>query len=156
MNKKTVAGIALGRKLHLVDVENLCGVGLLSEELVSKARALYLSQVDVGADDIVVVAAGARNQEAVMFGWRDARPIVRRGIDGADLALCDEIECNSYCQNFSEVVVASGDHIFAEHIAVMTGKGLNVTVFAHATSLSNVLRGVGAKILYANQLVLAA
>ena len=156
MNKKTIAGIAAGRKLHLVDVENLCGTGALSESMVMEAREMYLRQVSVGADDLVVVASGRFNQESVMFGWQGARKVVRGGIDGADLALCDEIECSSYCENFSEVVVASGDHIFAEHIAVLTGKGLKVTVYSQERALAGVLRGVGAELLFAEQLVLAA
>ena len=156
MNKKTVAGIALGRKLHLVDVENLCGFGELSESAVAQAREAYLRQVEVGEDDIVIVASGARNQEALMFGWSDARVIVRKGIDGADLALCDEILCSGYCDRFSEVVVASGDHIFAEHIAVVTGKGIKVTVYSQQRSLSGSLRRVGAELVFAEPFALAA
>jgi len=156
MNKKTVAGIAAGRKLHLVDVENLCGSGLLTVELVRAARAMYLSQAFVGVDDVIVVGAGALNKQVLAFGWPGARMVVRSGPDGADLALCEEIECSRYCETYSEVVVGSGDHIFAEPIGVLTGKGLKVTVFAQAKSLASVLRGVGAQVVLAEAFGLAA
>jgi len=156
MNKKTVAGIAAGRKLHLVDVENLCGTGLLSVELVKVARENYLAQMNVGADDVVIVAAGSHNKSALAFGWQDARMVVRGGADGADLALCDEIVCSHYCETYSEVVVGSGDHIFAEPISVLTGKGLKVTVFSRARSLACDLRRVGASVVFAEAFELAA
>lgn len=156
MNKKTVSAIAAGRKLHLVDVENLCGMGRLTRELVQAARLQYFAQVQVGADDVVVVAAGSHNKEALAFGWQDARIVFRGGTDGADLALCDEIYCSGDCSTYSEVVVASGDHIFAEPIVNLVAKGLTVTVFSRFGSLASDLRNIGAALLYARDLVLAA
>lgn len=89
-------------------------------------------QVVIGTSHVGVLATG--------LGWQGPRIVVRSGVDGADLALLDVLIEERIEERFDELVLASGDGIFADVVASLGAAGVNVTVVARSDRCSNRLR----------------
>lgn len=63
-----------------------------------------------------------------------------RGKDGADLNLLERFEHEGLPSGVDHVVIASGDHAFADVAARIAANGVRTTVVARAGTLSNRLR----------------
>jgi hypothetical protein len=128
------------RRIHLVDIENVCGnarPGILD---VHAMREHYQELVCPVPDDHVVVACNHGAALNVGLGWPGARMMMRSGVDGADRALLSVVENEGIAVRFEGVVIASGDGIFAEAAALLAGCGLSVTVVSRERALSRRLR----------------
>lgn len=104
------------RKVHFIDIENLSESAILDEELVREVKRDYFEVVKPGSQDIFVVGVSHFNLAAAIFGWGSgiAQYVVQSGQDGADLALL-RAACDPLIKDrFSEVCIASGDHLFVE------------------------------------------
>lgn len=128
------------RRLHLVDIENLVGSARPTVGQVAACRAAYYDQVGVQPGDLVIVACNHGAALEVGLGWRGARLLLRSGPDGADLALIDVIESESVEDRFPAVVVGSGDGRFADPVASLGARALDVTVVATERALSTRLK----------------
>lgn len=65
------------------------------------------------------------------------RLMAREGPDGADLALLDEVRDYKWvAERFHRIVIGSGDGIFAELAAALTGLGVHVGVVSRPDALS--------------------
>lgn len=116
------------RTMRLIDVENLAG-GPLTD--VAAIQALIEQVIPKGPGDQEVVAvSGDDNAIATFFVWNGpARFLLRRGHDGADLALLGELRDVAFLRaRFERVVIASGDHAFAPAIAALMSAGMEVIV----------------------------
>lgn len=116
-----------GPVIHFLDIENLCASGDLTAATVTTTIARYRHQVGVRPGDRVVVAASHHNTVA----YSAVRPVLsarclapRSGADGADLALIEAIATTPNIDRFSAVVIASGDHIFADSHAALAARGI--------------------------------
>lgn len=127
------------RTLHLIDIENLTGSSSPSADEVRDCRDLYEGAF-VGDLDLVVIACSHHAFPAVGWEWRSARHILRSGEDGADLALLDVIALEGVAERFDNVVVASGDGIFANAVSRLGAAGVHVTAVSRPESLSRTLR----------------
>lgn len=136
------------RQLHLVDVENLVGSGRPTVQEVKAAHAALTSVVPIGADDHVVIGAGPASAIPAHLGRPGARIVVRPGPDGADRALLDVIESEDPASRFGRITIASGDGIFADPVAALISRGVDVTVVARRGSVSRRLRMAAREILY--------
>ena len=128
------------RMLVVLDCENLNGKPL--ENLAQTRRVRAVLEEELGNLDAVqvIVAADAHSAfdiantfpgKAVRFGF---------GKDGADLALLAELEDDSLAENFDEIVLVSGDGIFASRIAELAGLGITTRVISLAGQLSRRLQ----------------
>ncbi|NNC12120.1 NYN domain-containing protein [Planctomonas sp. JC2975] len=72
--------------------------------------------------------------------WPSARVRVRSGDNGADLELLDVLLTEHLEDRFDEVVLVSGDGIFADAVARLSGLGTKATVASWSSSLSARLR----------------
>jgi hypothetical protein len=124
------------RQLHLVDIENLAGDPLPSLRQVRWARKLYADRLTFGAMDQVVVASSHLTLVNATLGWLHARYIIRSGPDGAELALLDVLRHENIAGRFTDVVIGSGDHLFAAEAAHLAALGVRVTVVSRQHSLS--------------------
>lgn len=124
------------RRLHLIDVENLVGSPRPSLAEVEDCAARYRLATAPGPSDQYVVACNHGAAAAVSFGWPGARVRMRSGPDGADLALIEVIERERVAERFSDVIVGSGDGIFAPAVARLVADGVAVTVASLEGSLS--------------------
>jgi hypothetical protein len=139
-----------GRRLVLVDIENVAGGALVTESIASWARAVVIESLAVDEFEQVVVGTshvGAFNAWAV---WPSVRVRIRSGQNGADLALLDVMEYERIEQRFDEIVLVSGDGIFADVVARLGAVGARVTVASWAESLSTRLRLAAARVIYLN------
>ena len=60
----------------------------------------------------------------------------RSGVDGADLALLEEMSDLRVMQRYGRVTVCSGDGIFADSLAALAEAGVETTVVSRAEALS--------------------
>ncbi len=120
-----------GPRIHIADIENLAGTGWLSTQLVSQVHDLYFESVDVAAGDLVIIAAGPQNRQAVYQGWHNAAYQFRKGESGADLALVDTVAAIENLQMFSHIFLASGDGDMAPVATRAVELGIGLTVVTH-------------------------
>lgn len=104
------------RKAHFIDIENLSESAILDEELVREVKREYFELIKPGARDIFVIGVSHFNLAAATFGWGSgvAQYVVQSGQDGADMALMRAASDPLIKDRFSEVCIASGDHLFTE------------------------------------------
>jgi hypothetical protein len=97
--------------LHIVDIENLAGTGLLSAPGVKGIGDAYSKETHSGSNDLYLVAAGPQNKEALFRGWRNPRTVYqfRKGKDGADQALASLFNQIEHPEKFKRIYLASGD-----------------------------------------------
>ena len=119
-----------GRKVHLVDLENVVGSGHVTELAARQVRDVYLASGVVAPGDHVILGMSHHNQLAAGFGWPDVRREVRSGRNGADLALQEVMATEDLHLRFGSCIVVSGDGGFAHSIAALAGLGLPVGVIA--------------------------
>ncbi len=142
-----------GRRLVLVDIENVAGGAVVTKAMADWARVVVESSLDVKVGEQVVIGTshiGLFNSKAA---WPCARIKVRSGGDGADLELLDVLTTEGIEERFDEVIVVSGDHIFVDAIASLGRSGVKVTVASWAQSLSSRLRLAAAHTVHLDDLV---
>jgi hypothetical protein len=135
-----------GRRLHIIDPENLVGSGSCSEAQVSALHSEYTA-LAVGSSDLALVASSHFNQMAVAFGWMDGFHLVRSGPSGADLALIHAYREVPNMDSFDGIVIASGDGIFEDIALDAVTRGLPVTVVVGAGALSKRLRMMATQVI---------
>jgi hypothetical protein len=145
MNKKRMN--VMNRELHLIDIENETGKANPTAAEIADFRAFYCERNAVPFDAHIVIAAssGATLLEASV-GWPGARTTFLTGRDGADMALIEVALDENVDSRYGKVVIASGDHIFAEAATTLIRLGVQVTFFARAVFLSRFLRDTTATI----------
>ena len=139
--------ITAARRLHLLDVENLVGHGRPGLHDLHICCDTYRDLGLLMDHDLVVIGCNPGPVFDVSACWGNARLVTRHGVDGADLALLDVLLHEQVDQRFTEIVLASGDGIFADAIADLQGRGVAVTVVAAADSLSRRLRLAAGRIV---------
>ena len=129
------------RELHLIDIENELGTGRVKAAEIARFRTFYLKANNVPADAHIVVASScSQNLLESAFGWPGARTVWLPGHDGADRALLEIAYEENVEKRYDKVVIASGDHIFAEAAVALQDLGAKVRVFARAVFVSFVLQ----------------
>jgi hypothetical protein len=131
-----------GRRLVLIDIENVAGGTITVCEQVHDAQAALTGALalDDGVDHIVV-ACGRDSATCTGFAWEGNRRFVfRPGIDGADLKLLEILETENIADRYSEVLLVSGDGIFTDAVATLERQKVAVTVVSRPEALSRRLR----------------
>lgn len=135
-----------GRRLHIIDPENLVGSGCCSEPSVAAIHAEYMALV-AGDQDLALVGSSHFNQVPVAFGWADGCHLVRSGPSGADLALIEAYGEVPNIGSFDGIVIASGDGIFEEIALDAVRRALPVTVVVGAGALSRRLQMMATQVI---------
>ncbi|BDU10324.1 hypothetical protein AINA4_02450 [Aurantimicrobium sp. INA4] len=129
------------RELHLIDIENELGTSQVKASDIARFRAFYLEANNVPADaHIVVASSSSQNLLESAFGWPGARTVWLPGHDGADRALLEIAYEENVEKRYDQVVIASGDHFFAEAAEALQNLGVKVKVFARAVFVSLILQ----------------
>jgi hypothetical protein len=129
------------RELHLIDIENELGTGQVKAADIARFRTFYLKANNVPANAHIVIASScSQNLLESAFGWPGARTVWLPGHDGADRALLEIAYEENVEKRYDKVVIASGDHIFAEAAVSLQDLGVKVKVFARAVFISVVLQ----------------
>ena len=134
------------RRLHVIDIENLVGGGTLTEPRLRAWSDAYTALDLYRCGDHVAIGVDVTGAAVVMGALRSPRVVLGRGPDGADRALLrvlhDELDP---ARSYSELVLGSGDGIFADEVGRLTGRGLPVTLVARPGSLAKRLRLAGGR-----------
>lgn len=130
------------RQVVLVDIENLAGGADASEEDFARVwQTLRGGAITLRDGDVVAVAASPfAAQSAVPALWGE--PVQwrwRSGQDGADLALLDFMDVTDIAQRYSRLVIASGDHAFAELAQGARRRGMGVHQIVGRGGISHLL-----------------
>lgn len=140
------------RRLIAVDAQNLlgCHPGEASEACWEFAIAESLNAVSYREDtDHLVIAVAPDWAFTVKALAPFARLMVRAGRHGADLALCNALEDARFiASRYSEVVIASGDHIFCASIRALADAGVPTTVACLPHQTSNALTATAAHVTW--------
>ncbi|MHA6510748.1 NYN domain-containing protein [Tessaracoccus sp. Y1736] len=137
-----------GRRLVLVDIENIARGAVLVEEQAVNARQALLEAVSLHGQEQIIIATSHVGLLATGWGWPGPRLVVRSGDNGADLALLEVIADERIAERFDEVVLVSGDGIFTDAVAGLGAQGVSVTVVAHADGCSRRLRMAAAHTVF--------
>lgn len=137
-----------GRRLVLVDLENVLGGALMTIEQASCARRYISDALCLKSTEQVIVGIGPTALLAAGVCWPGSRIVMGHGRDGADLALLDVLSTERVEERFDEVVLVSGDGIFSEAIAALGAYGIDVTVVSLAGSCSKRLRMAASSTLF--------
>ena len=130
------------RSLHLVDIENLltdpfCEDTDHIEATISDYK--HVSKWRVG--DQVLVAANRWLSKKLAFSLQDwtCRLFTAHGPDGADLRLIEEGAQEKLLNQFDQLLVGSGDGIFADAVALSRKLGLKSVTVSRSRNLSRKL-----------------
>lgn len=144
--------VPVGRKLHLVDIENLCGGSHVDCGLVPTKMDEYGEVVEVAAVDHMIVACSPQLVIPAKTCRGGARVLIGRGVDGADEALLGAVTVADVAQRYDEVVIASGDHIFRRLAILLRLSGVSVTVVSRESALAAGLAEVAMRVVYMPEL----
>lgn len=129
-----------GRRLIVVDIENVIGGAVNSATEVHWARQLLNESLGLQPEEQVIVGTCHVGLLEVGINWPQARRVVRSGPSGADRALIAVLREEQIADRFTEVVLVSGDGAFADVVAELAVQGVPTTVVAQRERLSARLR----------------
>lgn len=129
-----------GRRLVVVDIENVAGGAVLTTEQATRARRAVEETVPSSGDELIVIGTSHVGLLASRIAWPGPRIVVRSGSDGADLALLEVLTTERVEERFDSVVLVSGDGIFTDAVAAVEARGVDVTVVAHVDGCAKRLR----------------
>lgn len=133
------APAGLARAVHLVDAENLLATAAPRPADVRQLAARYAHVIGFGPMDQVVIACSHLAFKTIGFCWPGPQYLLRSGPDGADLALLAVLRHDRIAARFPRVVIASGDHIFAQAVTDLATSGCRVTIATRRGHLSRTL-----------------
>ena len=144
---KKNSGNQTSRHIVFIDIENVAGnpspcwqeIDSVQRELLAVIPDLDLAQVIIASSHIAA--------EVVGFSFPKALRRWRSGVDGADLALIDEMTDQRTMVRYSQITICSGDGIFTDHVARLSALGPKVTVIARRENLSAKLRLVAPHVI---------
>jgi hypothetical protein len=139
--------LARGRRLVLVDIENMVGGACTTGSAARQARDAVAATGQIGVTDHVVIGTSHIGLISVGTNWDRARYVVRSGRDGADLALL-EVIAENVATRFESVVLASGDKIFASAVADLAAAGVATTVIGRRGHIARALHQAAARVIY--------
>lgn len=147
--------LARGRRLVLVDIENIAGGACTTDSIVLQARQAMAATGQIRAADHVVIGTSHIGLIQVGTNWDRVRYVVRSGRDGADLALL-EVIAEDVPARFESVVLASGDGIFAPAVAGLAAAGVATTVIGRRGHIARALHQAAAQVIYLDNIPDAA
>lgn len=115
------------RTLNLVDLENLVGGDVVTPR-VQSTWSEFVQVTDSRHHDLSTVAVARRHATTAFFALPSTilRLVGEDRPDGADIALIESIDADWTAANFGQVVIGSGDHIFAPTARQLRDRGLRV------------------------------
>jgi hypothetical protein len=110
ITKNTASWVPAGRRLVLIDIENLVGGSDASRDEVAAAVARIDDVVCPTQTDVLVTACGPRLLKTALTALGSCVRL-GRGVDGADARLAEFLEPGRVDGLYASVVLASGDAI---------------------------------------------
>ena len=150
MNNRTdVMSACKDRRLFAIDIENAVGTGKLDERKVAYAMNKIAKLHSLTDNDLVIVGIShKRNAFPVGSQLPGIRIVFHPGKNGADLAIKDVLAKERIPERFTEIILVSGDGIFAEDVERLRAAGTRVNVTARKGNLSQKLAMKATRVLY--------
>lgn len=124
------------RRLILVDIENYCGKGMVRTDDVRMAKLSITEDLALTNEDLVVVGTSHEmNCLASGVEWRGPRQVLKKGHNGADLALIAAVR-DYRIETFAAVIIVSGDGAFLDVAKAARACNRSVVVVTRRGSLS--------------------
>ncbi|WP_182353871.1 NYN domain-containing protein [Flaviflexus huanghaiensis] len=128
------------RRAILADLENVIGGAAMTVDEAAWGRTIIELVLDIRPDEQVIVGACGQGHLNTKLAWSSARVVgTGHGPDAADDALIEVLEDEQLGERFSEIVLVTGDHGFAEKVRGLVGGGTPVTVASWRGGLSPLL-----------------
>lgn len=127
------------RTLHLVDVDNLLGDPLTADTgIIGGTLAEYrlAARFEPGDHAVVASCSDPAHALAVRAAWPGVLHRMRRGVDGAELALLEEAQWAAQPRRYDRVVLGSDDRIFLVAVDVLRACDIEVQVVSRRDSRS--------------------
>ena len=132
----------------MIDIENIAGTSTPSSDAVY-AAIQGLREALPGFDSAHKVwACSHRAAQTVAFAAAPDRQLWNSGPNGADRALLEVLDTEHIEDRYERVTVCSGDGIFADSIARLSGLGVVVGVAGRRGHVSTKLRLAGQQLTY--------
>ena len=129
------------RQFHAVDVENLLGTPRFDQQDITTLKTRYDAIAAVNScAHIALATSHPVGLLTAGLAWASARRVWYPGRDGADRALLEVLDEEAIAERFGEVIIGSGDGIFASVAARLAAHGSRVTVVARRGHLSRALK----------------
>ena len=135
------------RRLVAMDIENINGGAVQDQYRAAAAWQVIANAIDLDDRDHVVVGVGPSSLLASGASHLGARFVLGRGLSGADRALVEVLRDERVADRFGEVVIVSGDGIFADTAADLAMHGVRVTVVCRSGHVSSRLRLAAARVV---------
>lgn len=125
------------KAMVLVDIENLVGCGLFTQEMAEAEWCRLRTIITVRDDDFVQVGVSSSQAGlAAGLAMPGALLRIRWGRDGAERALLAEFDLDWIAAHCHEVFVVSGDGAFAGAMSELARRKVFVTCVADPTGVS--------------------
>lgn len=132
----------------MIDVENEFGTPSPTRDTVRAVADAYLAVSGWRLGDLVLVGSSRHCWLRAAFDWPiSSRWVWRDGTDGGELALLDALAAEPLWA-IDRVVIASGDHLFAEAATGLARCGFRVEAVCRPDALSRRLRLAVHKVSY--------
>ena len=128
------------RRFVAMDIENINGGAVSCQCDADSAWSEVAAAIDLTPGEQVVLGVGPSSLLAAGTSHPEARVVMGRGLSGADHALIEVLDEENLAARFDEIVIVSGDGIFAEVASRLASQGAVVTIVAREGHLSKRLR----------------
>ena len=124
------------RRLFVVDIENAIGSGKISTAQVVREQQRITADHHITGNDFVVLGISHPANAFPAKAWPKSRLVMKKGHDGADLALKNVLTTENVAKRFSEVIIISGDGTFAQEAMMLRALGTRVVVDAESANIA--------------------
>lgn len=126
-----------GRRLHIVDIENLAGCGAPSLDEIRRSLLDYgLASGRQQGDQVWVCCSSATTLANLALTMSSGGLACLGGPDGAERAIDHRLDWAWVARQFGFVTIGSGDHYFAPRMALLAAMDVDVTCIARDGSIS--------------------
>ena len=144
----TTQALYKNRSLTLVDVQNIAGNGVFTDQESLNVRSIIRMVVPTRKYDQTLVATGPGTFLEVGLTWPDVKLLVGYGENGADYALQERIKDTKWItERFDHLYLASGDHEFMPEIGAFAAAGFPVTLIGREGSIFGGYKELGIEIV---------
>jgi hypothetical protein len=136
-----------GRRLVVVEIESIAEGAVRTTPLASWAKHQVAGVIALKQGEQVVVGATHRSILPVRMMWPEPRIVTGSRAEDVQNEILQVLQDEQIAERFDELVLASGNGVYAEAIASLAASGVEVTVVAWPENLSKRLRMAAAHLV---------
>jgi hypothetical protein len=129
-----------GRRLVVVEIESIAEGAVRTAALASWAKQQIAGAIALKQGEQVIVGATHRSVLAVGMVWPEPRIVIGPRAEDVRNELLRVLQDERIAERFDELVLVSGNGVYAEAVASLAASGVEVTAVAWPENLSKRLR----------------